>query len=69
MGYLACFLAGYSISFMIYTRYRDAKYEQMCVSQQQRGDYWYTRYLQACDQLAKCDRYLPNEDPKGFYEE
>ena len=69
MLYVACFIAGYLISFMIYTRCNDAQYERMCISQQKRGDHWYTKYLQACSELEKCDRYLPTEDPKDFYED
>ena len=67
MSYLACFVVGYLISFMVYTRCNDAKYERICVQQQKRGDHWFSRYLQACDELEKHRLYLSNDDPKNFY--
>jgi len=68
MLYVVCFIAGYLISFMIYTRVNDVREEHAYKMQQKRGDYWFTRYLQACDMLQQHNEYLPNEEPKSFYD-
>jgi hypothetical protein len=67
MLYVACFLAGVSISFIALCRYSDARQDLTYRMQQKRGDYWFTRYLQACEMLQRHNEYLPNEDPKDYY--
>ena len=68
MTYISVFLAGYILAIMICTLRGDAHYERICQDQQERGDYWFARYLQAARKLADIGYYTPNEDPKNFYD-
>jgi len=53
--------------FVLGTLLRDRKYEKLYIAQQKRGDYWFSRYLDASRVMENYGLYLSNEDPEDFY--
>lgn len=67
LTYTIVFFSGYLLAAVMATIIKDNRYEKICQTQQERGDYWFSRYLQAASELEKFGRHVSNEY-KNFYE-
>lgn len=55
------------MGFVAATLMRDRRYERLYIAQRERGDYWFSRYMDASRVMEKHDLYLSNDDPPDFY--